>query len=140
MTTESQNSGRRSTTRSAQPHFTELRALQAAVQCEALCFALCKWRSGTCGTCATRGTMVPEICFRSFAQNLATPSARSFAHRIPHEMIEHLSCAKLSGIFLLKIKCPTRHTRPTHKQKAKREAHRTHQPTTTPNNKKGNKT
>ena len=37
----------------------------------------------------------------------------------------HLSCAKLSGIFLLKIKCPTRHTRltrPTHKQKAKREA------------------
>jgi len=37
----------------------------------------------------------------------------------------HLSCAKLSGIFLLKIKCPTRHTRhtrPTHKQLAKREA------------------
>ena len=35
-----------------------LRDLQAAVECEALCFALCKWRGGTCGTSATRGTMV----------------------------------------------------------------------------------
>ena len=36
-----------------------------------------------------------------------------------------LRVAKLSGIFLLKIKCPTRRTRParpTHKQLAKREA------------------
>ena len=38
----------------------------------------------------------------------------------------HLSCAKLSGIFLLKIKCPTRHTRLTRptSPSASREAQR----------------
>ena len=34
------------------------------------------------------GQWFPEICFESFTQDLATPSARSFAHRIPHEIIE----------------------------------------------------
>ena len=99
------------------------------------------------------GRWFPEICFESFALEFSQPSAKSFAHksesqntmqparsfragfsqasarsfehRIPYEMIEASSCAKLSGIFLLKIKCPTRRTRltrPTNKQKAKREA------------------
>ena len=41
------------------------------LRCEALCIALCKWRSGTCLTRKTRGTMVPEICFESFAQDFS---------------------------------------------------------------------
>ena len=47
------------------------------------------------------GQWFPEICFRSFAQDLATPSARSFAHRIPHEIIEASFMREALRHFLL---------------------------------------
>jgi hypothetical protein len=62
---------------------------------------------------------------------------RCFAKAILQGKPRHLPSAKLSGISFLKIKCPTRHTRPTHKQKAKREAH-THTITNKTNNERNN--
>ena len=118
-------------------------------------FATCRLQVGRVGRVRRVGQWILEIGSESFAQNLATPSPRSFARdlaswegqrpRCPYGgesgsedaappgrlwrkqsnrqgalLIEflmrssrHLSCAKLSGISFLKIKCPTRLTRPT---------------------------
>jgi len=87
----------------------------------------------------------------AFAQDLAAPSARSFAHGIPHEITKASFKRKALRHFLLENQMShashashTSHQQAegkarstTNKQKAKREAHRTHPPTTTKHNKKG---
>ena len=56
---------------------------------------------GRMGRVRRVGQWFLEICFESFAQDLATPSARSFAHGIPHEMIEASFMREALRHFLL---------------------------------------
>ncbi len=108
------------------------------------------------GLCASRMNQNRRIqCNRqgAFAQDLATPSARSFAlefsqpsarsfeHRIPYEMIEaSFMCEALRHLPLENQMSHSSHASHTSHPQAKSKARSTSQPhPTTPNNKKRNK-
>ena len=96
-----------------------------------------RFSNGEVGRVRHVGRWFPEIGFRSFAQDLATPSARSFAHRIPHEMIKASFMREaLRHLPLENQMSHASHTSHPQAESKARSSHHHQQPTKT--NKKGN--